>query len=224
MREGTGSDHYRGDSGERYFKWQRVNGDINGQINARKFRKFISAEDCVLDFGAGTGFMLAQIRSRRRIAIELSAAAREACKENGLETFESLNCVEDSSVDVLISNHVLEHVPEPIQTLTLMRDKLKVGGILALVLPIDDWRRQQYVDPDDINHHLYTWTPLLLGHCLTEAGFDSRGAYVKVLTHAWFPGYAPFFRHAPEWLFDCLCTAFSALVKRREMIAVVKKS
>jgi hypothetical protein len=43
---------------------------------------------------------------------------------------------------------------------------------VALYVAIDDWRsrHQRRVDPD-INHHLYTWTPLLLANLLREAGF-----------------------------------------------------
>jgi len=34
-----------------------------------------------------------------------------------------------------------------------------------------------------LNHHLYTWTPLLFGNLLTDAGFAVESC--RVYTHAW---------------------------------------
>ena len=55
------------------------------------------------------------------------------------------------------------------------------------MLPIEDFRekRNQEWDANDPNHHLHTWTPLLFGNTLAEAGFIPRE--LRVVTHAWHP-------------------------------------
>ena len=215
------SEHYKGAAGDLYFQWQSKNGDINGKLNAHKFRNYVRPQDCVLDFGSGGGDTLANLVCRRRIAIDANPIALQAAKVRGLECYAALEMVSDSTVDVLISNHALEHVPRPIDALSEMRQKLKPNGTLVLVVPIDDWRTQRSFDPADINHHLYTWTPLLLGNILFEAGFDVSKTDVRILTHGWFPGYSKIFSHVPWFLFNSLCILFAILARRRQLIAVV---
>lgn len=46
-----------------------------------------------------------------------------------------LKKIKDHSLDFIIANHFLEHSPDPIGTLNILRSKLKVGGILFLAVP-----------------------------------------------------------------------------------------
>jgi hypothetical protein len=99
---------------------------------------------------------------------------------------------------------------------------MKPGGVLVLKLPIDDWRAQQDVDPDDINRHLYTWTPQLLFNCLKASGYDEASISVSILTHAWFPGFKRANKLLPRFVFDAGCGAFAILKKRRQLIATAR--
>jgi SAM-dependent methyltransferase len=54
---------------------------------------------------------------------------------NIIDDGESLETIADGTQDFLIASHVLEHVQNPIQTLTHWLRVLKPGGILFLVLP-----------------------------------------------------------------------------------------
>jgi hypothetical protein len=94
---------------------------------------------------------------------------------------------------------------------------------LVLCLPIDDWRAQRVYLPQDINHHLHTWTPQLLGNSLCEAGFTPERFSIRILTDAWFPGMTRISRRTPALLLLAARRIFSALAKRRQLLAVARK-
>ena len=212
--------HYSGEAGTRYLEWQDSKGTINGKINFRKFNKLDVSDKVVLDFGAGTGNLLFNLSCKKKIAIEINEAAHPLITEKGISAFANIEDVESSSVDVVISHHSLEHVPYPILALKEIFRTLRLGGELHLWVPIDDWREQKKYDPNDINHHLNTWTPQLLGNSLKEAGFENRDFSLRIVTHAWFPGYQYFYGFPG---FDLVCRLWSILRRRRQINLIAKK-
>jgi SAM-dependent methyltransferase len=218
-----GSDHYTGEAGSKYFDWQNKNGEVSGRIEARKFKAYIKPTDRVLDFGCGGGHVLRNLECTRRVGVEINPAARTIAVQGGIECHESIADVEDNSIDVVISNHALEHVQFPISILRALHNKLRPSGVLVLCVPIDDWRTQQKYDCQDISHHLHTWTPQLLGNSLFEAGFTPDQFSIRVLRHSWFPGTARIYGKLPELLFDVLCQMFAFVSKRRQLLAVARK-
>jgi SAM-dependent methyltransferase len=222
LRDKLGSDtkYYEGISGVKYFDWQNRNGDIAGKIEARKFQAYVKPTDTVVDFGCGAGHVLRNLSCHRRIGIDVNPSALKAASKVGIECFDSIDQVSDRSCDVIISNHALEHVTAPIAALRLLLQKLKPIGTLAVCVPVDDWRTQRRYKSDDINHHLYTWTPQLLGNCLFEAGFQPSKFSIRLLTHAWFPGARKLYGNVPAGVFDRLCTAYAIVSKRRQLMAV----
>lgn len=218
-----GSSHYLGELGEQYFAYQNAHAEIGGKIEARKFNSFIRDHDSVLDFGCGAGFTLKNLSCKKRLGVEINPAARKLALENGLECYSTLAEVADASADVVISNHALEHVLYPIQALSEIRRTLKPQGVLVLVLPIDDWRTHKRFDPADVDHHLYTWNPLLIGNCLVEAGFDPVSFQIRVFSHAWFPGFHLAYPRLPAPMFDAICHVYSVLARRRQLIAVARQ-
>lgn len=218
------STHYLGTEGERYYSWQRVHGEGGGIIDARSFQKYIRGKDCVLDFGCGGGFLLKNLSCGRRLGVEINPHARLVAGRNGIECFAALSELPDLYVDVAVSNHALEHVPAPIEILAELHGRIRPGGALVLKLPIDDWRTQCKINPDDINHHLYAWTPQLLFNCLTEAGFDKSRISISVYTHAWFPAALKAYTVLPEFVFDIACRSYAVLKRRRQLIAIATKA
>ncbi len=217
------SQHYQGEEGRIYFQYQNVGGDQRGRINARKFMPFVQASDSILDFGCGNGSMLQALPAQRRIGVEVNPAARAVAEQViGLEIHATTSTVADASVDVIVSNHALEHVLDPLAALRDLWRILKPNGHLIVCVPIDDWRTQKCYYPKDVNHHLYTWTPLLLGNLLAEAGYQVDN--VRILSHAWPPR---FWRQLDAWLpvcaFDLLCRFTAWRLKRRQIIAVASR-
>ena len=120
-----------------------------------------------------------------------------------------------------ISNHALEHVLCPVQTLRELREKLVQGGQLVVCVPIDDWRTEKQFKANDINNHLYTWTPLLMGNLLAEAAYEVDRVWVY--THAWPSNWQKLDACIPVWLFDLICTFTAWRYKRRQIMAVAKR-
>lgn len=217
------SGYYLGASGCHYFDWQNQNAASAGRIEARKFRMHIKPTDAVLDFGCGGGHILRSLQCARRVGIDVNPAAREATRRAGIECYESVAELPDSSFQVVISNHALEHVESPISVLRALYFKLTASGLLILYLPIDDWRTQSSYQVEDRNHHLHTWTPQLLGNTFCEAGFAPDGFSIRVLTHALFPGAAKLYGRLPEPAFDAICGIFATAAKRRQLFAVARR-
>ena len=211
--------HYSGETGARYLAWQDALGEINGKINAKKFKNFDFRNCVVLDFGSGTGNLLNSIVAKTKIAVEINQNAHDLIVKRGIAAYTSIEQIPSGTVDVVISNHALEHVPFPIQALREIKRTLKPGGLLLLIVPIDDWRNQKKFDSSDINHHLNTWTPLLLGNSLREAGFAVETHDIKVINHAWFPGYHKFYR-LPG--FNFLCFIYAIVRRRRQLFAKIQ--
>ncbi|HEX5193739.1 MAG TPA: methyltransferase domain-containing protein [Solirubrobacteraceae bacterium] len=220
MAEPRVGKHYRGDRGLEYFGWQRRSGHVGAALNARKFAAHVRASDRVLDFGCGGGFLLEQLEAADKLGVEPNPVAREAARQRGLEVFASPADVEDGSVDVVVSNHALEHTLAPLDELRALWRVLRPGGRLVLWLPLDDWRMERRPVAGDPNHHLYTWTPLLVGNLLDEAGFTQIEA--RVVTHAW-PPHVELFAQLPEPAFDLLARCWSAVRRRRQVAALAVK-
>lgn len=217
------SKHYTGEAGERYFEYQKTIGRASAQIEVRKFRPFVSASDVVLDFGCGTGAILNQLQASQKIGIEPNPAARAFTAEHfpDVRSFPSIEDVSNETISVAISNHCLEHVPHPTEVLRHILRVLKPGGRLVVYLPIDDWRTQRHYEASDINHHLHTWTPLLFGHTLADAGFTD--IETGVVTHALPPRFATLYKMFPMPIFSFTCYCMAIVAKRRQLCATARR-
>jgi SAM-dependent methyltransferase len=211
------SPHYLGERGERYAQWQLGLANQMGAVKARQFAPFVTGADTVLDFGCGGGHTLLALQCFRRLGIDANEAALKVARDNGIDAFASINMVPPGIADVVISNHALEHTTRPLDELRSLRSALKPSGRLVMVIPLDDWRTQRRYNPSDINHHLYAWTPQLMGNLLSDAGF--KLVSLRIITHAWPPGIR-IWRRLPGPLFDALCFVFAVVRRRRQIHAV----
>ena len=142
---------------------------------AELFFDLADASGVILDFGCGNGGVLAQLPAMRRVGIEISPFAIHDARERLDYVAANLDEIPDSSIDIAISFHALEHIAQPAQIIQNMHRVLKPGGRLRIVVPCEmplllrehrRWRRH------DTNMHLFGWTPLTLGNLLTVCGFD----------------------------------------------------
>lgn len=216
------SDHYLDEKGRAYLAWQDVDGVENGKIEARKFMPLIRPDHVVLDFGCGAGNILRALQCARKIGIEVNPAARAKAQQAGITCFADAAEVPEGIVDVAITNHALEHVPTPVEAMREIRRTLKPSGWFSACVPIDDWRNQRRYDPVDVNHHLHTWTAQLFGNCLSEAGFPVDEKSMRILRNTWPPKHLALESALPRPLFEAICAFWSVLVRRRELLAVVR--
>ena len=216
--------HYLGDEGRRYLAVQESDGEVFGRIRAERLKRFVSPEDTLVDFGCGPGYVAKYIDCKRKIGIDVNPAAAAIASSNGLEYYRFLEDIGDNVAHVVFSTHVLEHVPSPLDSLREMRRVLRPGGLLVLVVPIDDWRRTKRWRPDDFDRHLYTWTPLLLGNILSTAGFDVKSGSIRVKPHVVFRGCTLVHGRIPGWLFEAAAWLWAVIRYRRELVAVVRKA
>lgn len=208
--------HYDGEAGQAYHEHQRWAATMF-KLEEWKFRDHVRASDVVLDFGCGEGGILANLPAAQRLGVEVTPTAREVAERRGLTMYRSADDIDEDSVDVVISNHALEHTLSPYAELVSLRRVLRSGGRLLLWLPIDDWRGQRAADRKDPNHHLYTWTPLLLGNLLDEAGFTVDEC--RAVTHAW-PPLAHLAIRLPEPAFHLLARLTSMRRRHRQIMAL----
>ncbi len=196
---------------EDYFeKFQKKIGEFGGKANLFKFEKYVSPSDTVLDFGCGGGFLLKELNCAVKIGVELNPIARNYCIEkNNIECFESLDQISDSSLDVIISNHCLEHTESPYFLIEKMYSKLRVGGKVIIVVPLDSYKYKW--KPNDINNHLYSFSPMNIGNLLQGCSFTKIKA--DVIYHKWPPFFIQIERYLGFRIFNFLCLVYGRINK-----------
>ncbi len=202
---------------DQYFDWQSSIGAFGGWANQSKFSKFISKDSRVLDFGCGGGFLLKNLNCSRKAGVEVNPQAVEIAKKNGIEVFTRVNDVPDEYVDVIISNNALEHTLQPLEELRSLYGKLVVGGRIIFVVPCESIS-YRYV-PNDINHHLYSWSPMCIGNLFSEAGFSILES--KAYIHKWPPKYRFIANLGGRTLFDLACRIYGRVERSWFQVRVV---
>jgi SAM-dependent methyltransferase len=200
-----------------YFDWQANHGKFGGLINQSKFIEYISNSDTVLDFGCGGGYLLKGLKCRNKIGIEVNPPAIKCAQKNGVVVFKNAEEVMDECVDVIISNHALEHSTHPLGVLKLLYKKLKIGGKIIFTVPCESiFCRYK---PNDINNHLYSWSPMCIGNLFKEAGFVVIES--KPLYHKWPPKYDYIARVGGMKFINMLCRLFGRVSLSISQVRVV---
>ena len=204
-----------------YYTWQRHSGELSAQLDSWKFRPFLNDQMRVLDFGCGGGFMLASLPARERWGVEINpVAALEAAKRLDRVLCSVSDIPPDQKFDVIVSHHALEHVERPLDTLRELRPKLASGGKAIFIVPAESWYQHLSYDPTDVNQHLYTWTPLLLGNLFSHAGYNVES--VEILCYRWTPKVLLLSRLLNRAVYDLACraTAFLTFYRQLRIVAV----
>jgi SAM-dependent methyltransferase len=202
-----------------YFDWQASIGEFGGWANAPTFAGFIKPEDDVLDFGCGGGWLLKNIPCRQRMGVEVNPAAAKIARENGIEVYATIRGVPDHSADVLISNHALEHTLHPLHELQALKPKIRTGGRVVFVVPCES------VDiiykPDDVNHHLYSWSPMCLGNLFSEAGYKVIES--KPHMYKWPPKYRLIARIGGRTAFNVISRLYALVARSYSQVRILAK-
>jgi SAM-dependent methyltransferase len=206
---------------ESYFAWQNSNGQFFARLERWKFTPFVKPDDVVLDFGCGSGYILAGIACKERYGIEVNPIARmEAARMVKVQASVG-DLPADLAFDVIISHHALEHVDNPMGQLEQLKSRLKPGGKMVFVVPSEVWPKQREYRPADINQHLYTWTPLTLGNLFNRAGLVV--GRVELLRHRLLPKTSALYGRMPDSVFHFCCQAWAWMTRTRQIRIVASR-
>lgn len=155
---------------ENYLSDQNQVAYDNIPIYKKIFHPFVTEEMVVLDFGCGSGVLLDLINGKYKIGIDVNKNALEKAKKRGInELHTNLENLKPNSIDVVVSNSALEHVPNPHEILSRLHELLKPGGKIIFRIPHETlgWDYK----PGDWNYHLFTWSPMAIGNLFNDVGF-----------------------------------------------------
>lgn len=139
----------------------------------------------VLDIGCMYGYLLEEARTRgvtTTMGVELSATPARVARENGLDVFQGTIQELESRVakpepfDLIVAQHVLEHVEDPIAFLECARRLLAPEGHLCICVPNFDARGRRvfreawgwYQVPVHLHHFGFEGLERMLG----KTGFE----------------------------------------------------
>ena len=132
----------------------------------------------ILDIGCGVGLLLylAKKRGWEASGIEIFASnfAKNKLKLNVINS-NNLDILKDKYFDVIVVNHVLEHIENPLVILKQIKEKLNTNGFLFIGVPNieglfpriqkENWPSLQPLA------HIYQFTPKTLKLLLQKIGF-----------------------------------------------------
>ncbi len=116
----------------------------------------------------GLGQNLFWLPKKRRVGYDISNFAVDFFKAMGGNATTDITRIPNNAFDIVLSAHVLEHVDNPLETLRVIHSKLRKGGKLILITPLD---KEEKINVNDTNQHLWTWTPQLMFNLLVMVGF-----------------------------------------------------
>jgi len=127
----------------------------------------VSDNSKIFEYGVGIGQNIASFKNS--VGYDISVEALNACRMRGIQVSDNMDSIPDANFDVALSRHSLEHVPDPLESLIQIRNKLKLGGMLILVLPKERHGKASF--DTDINNHLFCWNFRTINNLLNVAGF-----------------------------------------------------
>jgi 2-polyprenyl-3-methyl-5-hydroxy-6-metoxy-1,4-benzoquinol methylase len=169
---------------EDYHRAITIAGEGDAAIRWKGFRELIERHKpggSILDIGCSSGGFLSTMKGSawRLYGIEMeSSTAERARKNTGAEVFtgDAMDApFAPESFDVVTTFDVLEHVYQPREFLTKIKQWLKPGGIYYTMLPnIDSWEARMlgsYWYGLELPRHLFHFSPKSLAKLMNSLGF-----------------------------------------------------
>lgn len=171
--------------------WVRIFERLNNRRTMSRLRAASKDRGRLLEIGVGSGSLLSYARMQGYFPVgcDLSAAI---CRKVEQKTQVKVHCGTLDSLpngetfDVIVMNHVLEHVSEPVAFLKAVRKRLNQNGLLHLAVPnVAAWEARlpgwNCYEP----YHLLYFTPRTLRVAAEQAGLKVQ----HLGTHESFSGW-----------------------------------
>ena len=98
--------------------------------------KFVAGRR-LLDFGCGRGDFLRLVKDdcSEALGVEIQQNLVDALNADGIRCETNLDDIQNESIDVCVSFHVIEHLPNPLEILKTIKMKIVTGGFLIVEVP-----------------------------------------------------------------------------------------
>lgn len=134
-----------------------------------------------LDYGTGVGGILDLLnhKASQTLAVEPQAGIREQLIKCGYKVHDEIENVKETDLDVVTLFHVYEHLINPIEIGSKIREKLKIGGKIIVEVPhakdflIDFLNLETFKAFTFWSEHLILHTRTSLEIFLQESGFKN---------------------------------------------------
>lgn len=174
MEQPSAAQHYKGEEGHRYHQQKRGIPEAAvpwvARLRAAKLARYVGPDDVVFEYGVGSGWNLAELHCKRRIGFDVADFLEDAVRARGIEFVSNPAQVPSGSVNVVICHHTLEHIVQPPAVLEELKRVLRPEGKILLFVPFEYEDRYRNFQPDEPNHHLYSWNVQTLGNLVEETG------------------------------------------------------
>jgi SAM-dependent methyltransferase len=131
-------------------------------------RRFLNGPSEIMDFGGGDGHLMRGFIEAGHSCYLLDYGRRVVPGVEKLgDTLTDLPV--DRKFDLIVCNHVLEHLAEPLGTLLKLREFIRDGGLMFVEVPMEIWR-QAPLHNEPVTHVNF-FVPGSLRACLQLAGF-----------------------------------------------------
>ena len=151
------------------------------------------------------------------MGVEVNPTAIDVARKNYVEVYSSSDQVPNDYVNIVISNNSLEHTLHPLKELKTLYKKLVKGGKIIFVVPCESISYKY--QPNNQNHHLYSWGPMSLGNLFTEAGFKIIKSEPYI--HKWPPHYRKIAQYGGRFVFDLICKVYGRLERSWYQVRII---
>lgn len=113
-----------------------LNRSVDDKRRSDQFREMISKK-VWLDVGTGLGGVLDLLKmdALRTLAVEPQSGTRKCLQDAGYIVYRDLEDVPQNDIDVVTLFHVMEHLIEPLKTLSQIKKVMKPGGKIIIEVP-----------------------------------------------------------------------------------------
>ena len=140
----------------------------------------------VLDFGGGDGRMMRSFSEAGKECFLVDY--NRNCIKGVTKISDTIDGIgRHQRFDLIICNHVLEHLAEPYKTLRKLNSHLTEGGHMFIEVPMQVWRRPP-LEPDPVTH-INFFTPCSMKNCLLLGGFTVLDCKMTATPHPWGKRY-----------------------------------